>query len=62
MKNQRGEIVISTLVIICLLAWPINYAINYVAAQINPPPKIEIPMCQTQDGAVILILKDVPKE
>ncbi len=61
MKNKHGEIVIGTLILICLLVYPINLAINYIGDKINPPKKVEIPICKTDDGAVYFVVKDAPE-
>ncbi len=62
MSNDRGEIVIGTLILICLLVWPINWAINKVAEKIDPPKKILVPVCESKDGAVYFVVKDAPNE
>ena len=62
MSKERGEIVIGTLIIICLLIWPINWAINKAVETIAPPKKVEIPICKTDDGAVYFVVKDAPEK
>ena len=65
MSKNRGEIVIGTVILICLLVYPINWAIDRVV-QMIVPPKVEVKVEVVEilpvgeiDGQVIYVIKEV---
>ncbi len=63
MFRDRGEIAIGTIILICLLVYPINWAIDRVVKMVTPPKVVvveRVPVCEI-DGQVVYIVKEVEK-